>query len=156
CAAAVDRRSASSFTTRNESRTRAMSMHGRMCPEVAMRSRLLLLAPILCGLIALSPHAQAPDGSALTGIVTGPSDDGPLEGVLVGAKKSGSTITTTVATDRTGRYRFPQSRLEPGQYALRIAAVGYEVEAPATADVTARATATVDLKLRKARDVAAQ
>jgi len=125
-----------------------------------MRSRLTLLA-LACGLIALSPqrldplHAEAPDDSSLTGQVTA-GDDGPLEGVLVGAKKTGSTITTTVVTDRRGRYRFPQSRLAPGSYALRITAVGYELDAPATADVAAGMTATVDLKLRKARDVAAQ
>src|SRR5262249_49099997 len=129
--------------------------HGRMCPEVAMRSRLLLLAPILCGLITLSPHAQAQDGTALSGVVTA-GDEGALEGVLVGAKKIGSTITTTVVTDRSGRYRFPQSRLEPGQYALRIAAVGYELDGPANVDVASRKTATADLKLRKARDIAAQ
>src|SRR5205823_245202 len=135
--------------------------HGRMCPEVAMRSRLLFLATVLCGLIAFSPHPRsllaAQDqggGIALTGQVS--ADAGPLEGVLVGAKKTGSTITTTVVTDRSGRYRFPQSRLEPGTYALRITAVGYELESPATADVAARTTTTADLKLRKARDVAAQ
>src|SRR5438132_11635306 len=120
-----------------------------MCPEVAMRSRLLLLATILSGLNALSPQrlsplqAQSPDDVALSGQVTA-GDEGALEGVLVGAKKTGSTITTTVVTDRSGRYRFPQSRIEPGQYALRITAVGYELESPATADVAARKTATVD------------
>jgi len=125
-----------------------------------MRARLLILAPMVCGLIALSPahldrlRAQAPDGAALTGVVT--SDEGPLEGVLVSAKKSGSTITTTVVTDRSGRYRFPASRLEPGAYSLRIRAVGYDLDAPATADITARKTTTAGLKLGKARDVAAQ
>ncbi len=39
-----------------------------------------------------------------------------MEGVLVTAKKAGSTIATTVVTDKDGRYSFPASRLEPGDY----------------------------------------
>jgi imidazolonepropionase-like amidohydrolase/streptogramin lyase len=131
-----------------------------MCPEVAMRARLLLLAPVVCGVIVLSParldplHAQPSEGAALTGAVG--ADEGPLEGVLVSAKKTGSTITTTVVTDRSGRYRFPASRLEPGEYSVRVRASGYDLETPATADVVARKTTTANLKLRAARDVAAQ
>jgi virginiamycin B lyase len=127
-----------------------------------MRSRLLLLAPVVCGLIALSPHAwdrplQAqprPDDTALAGLVSA-ADEGPLEGVLVSVRKSGSTITTTVVTDQSGRYRFPRARLEPGKYDMRIKATGYDLEASSTPIVAARTT-TADLKLRKARDVAAQ
>src|SRR5262245_1240426 len=132
-------------------------------PEVAMRSRLLLVVPVVCGLIALRAasldrplHAQQrPDEVALTGIVTA-ADEGPLEGVLVSAKKTGSTITVTVVSDQSGRYRFPRARLGAGQYALRIKATGYDLETSAPATVSAAKTATVDLKLRKARDVAAQ
>jgi virginiamycin B lyase len=132
-----------------------------MRAEVVMRSRLLSVALILAGLFALSPlpsrslHAQPADAAALTGLITA-VDEGPLEGVLVSAKKTGSTITTTVVTDASGRYRFPRSRLEPGPYALRIKATGYDLDTAATAAVTAARTATVDLKLRKARDAAAQ
>ncbi|HKB11045.1 MAG TPA: carboxypeptidase-like regulatory domain-containing protein, partial [Vicinamibacterales bacterium] len=94
-----------------------------------MRSRLLLVVPVVCGLIALRAasldrplHAQQrPDEVALTGIVTA-ADEGPLEGVLVSAKKTGSTITVTVVSDQSGRYRFPRARLGAGQYALRIKA----------------------------------
>jgi imidazolonepropionase-like amidohydrolase/streptogramin lyase len=132
-----------------------------MCPEVVMRSRLLLVVPVVCGLIAVwasrvgPVHAQSPDRAALTGLVT-TADEGPLEGVLVSAKKNGSTITTTVVTDQSGRYRFPQARLESGQYALRVKATGYDLDASPTVKVDAAATATLDLKLRKSRDVAAQ
>jgi virginiamycin B lyase len=128
-----------------------------------MRSRLLLVAPVVCGLIALSPLSvdrplqaqQRPDEAALTGLVSA-AEEGPLEGVLVSVKKTGSTITTTVVTDQSGRYRFPRSRLEPGQYALRIKATGYDLDAPPTPTVAAAKATTADLKLRKARDVAAQ
>ena len=47
-----------------------------------------------------------------------------MEGVLVSAKKTGSTITTTVVTDEKGRYQFPAVRLAPGHYAMRIRATG--------------------------------
>ena len=47
-----------------------------------------------------------------------------MEGVLVSAKKTGSTITTTVVTDEKGHYAFPASRLQPGHYDMTIRAVG--------------------------------
>ena len=64
---------------------------------------------------------------ALSGQVTS-AEEGAMEGVLVSAKKAGSTITITVVSDRDGRYSFPASKLEPGQYALRIRAVGYDLD----------------------------
>ena len=39
-----------------------------------------------------------------------------MEGVLVSAKKAGSSITVTVVTDAQGRFSFPANRVEPGQY----------------------------------------
>ena len=122
-----------------------------------MRSRLLVVALVVSGLFALWPvpagplHAQPADAAALTGLVAA-ADEGPLEGVLVSAKKTNSTVTPTAVTDAAGRYRFPRSRIEPGQYALRIKATGYDLDAAATATVTAAKTATVDLKLSGAVD----
>src|SRR5450631_2267627 len=91
-------------------------------------------------------------------VLTGKVSAGPeaLEGVLVSAKRTGSTVTVTVVSDRDGRYRFPASRLEPGQYALTIRAVGYELANSAPVSVTAEKTATADLSLRKAEDIASQ
>ncbi len=79
-----------------------------------------------------------------------------MEGVLVSARKTGSTITTTVVTDAQGRYRFPRARLEPGQYALRIRATGYDLANPSSAVVTAGQSAAADLTLKKTTDLAAQ
>ncbi len=59
---------------------------------------------------------------ALTGHVSS-VEEGRMEGVLVGAKKAGSTITITVVSDADGEYRFPSSKIGPGEYALRIRAV---------------------------------
>ena len=126
-----------------------------------MRLRFLLCLTLAGGAIVLSHtrvgpvHAQAGPQPAVTGLVSSP-EDGPLEGVLVSARKAGSPITITVATDEQGRYRFPQARLEPGQYALRIRAVGYDLEGAGTVNVVARQTTTADLKLRKAQDLASQ
>src|SRR5579883_1341830 len=93
--------------------------------------------------------------TALTGQVTS-AVEGRMEGVLVSAKKANSTITVTVVTDDQGQYRFPAAKLEPGQYSLRIRAVGYDMDAPHTVDVFAGKTATADLKLVSAHDLAAQ
>ena len=92
---------------------------------------------------------------ALTGQVTS-AEEGPMEGVLVSARRAGSTITITVASDAQGRYGFPASRLEPGQYTLRIRAVGYDLDSAAAVDVDAQKPRVADLKLRKTEDLASQ
>ena len=125
-----------------------------------MRSAVLWLGPVVCAVMFLSTPvpplgARAPDAIALSGRVTS-ADEGQMEGVLVSARKSGSPVTTTVVSDREGRYRFPASRLEPGEYALRVRAAGYELERDTTANVTSQKTATADLPLQHARDLASQ
>src|SRR5258707_10662540 len=85
----------------------------------------------------------------LAGQVTS-KEEGPMEGVLVSAKRAGSTITVTVVSDAKGRYEFPAARLAPGKYSLKVRAAGYdlarEVSVPGTAN----------LELRKTKDLAAQ
>ena len=92
---------------------------------------------------------------ALTGRIAS-AQEGAMEGVLVSAQRDGSPISVTVVTDRDGRYGFPADRLPPGHYSLRIRAIGYELGAPAVADVATGATATADLKLRKLDDISPQ
>ncbi|TMB71505.1 MAG: hypothetical protein E6J54_12010 [Deltaproteobacteria bacterium] len=70
--------------------------------------------------------AASSPGAALTGEVSS-QEEGRMEGVLVSAKRDGSTVTITVVSDAQGRYRFPSSKLEPGRYSLHIRAVGYEL-----------------------------
>jgi streptogramin lyase len=96
-------------------------------------------------------HAQAP--AALAGKVSS-AEEGAMEGVLVSAKKAGSTITVTVVSDADGRYSFPAKKLSPGQYSLRVRAAGYELESPTTIQVGKSTVA--DLNLRKTADLAAQ
>ena len=126
-----------------------------------MRLRSLICVTIAGVTIVLSQTrvspllAQGDPQTAVTGRVTS-ADDGPLEGVLVSARKADSSITVTVVTDQQGQYRFPRTRLEPGRYALGIRAAGYDLDGPDTVDVAAHQTATADLKVRKARDLASQ
>ena len=75
-----------------------------------------------------------------------------MEGVLVSARRTGSTITYTVVSGRDGRFAFPGGSLSAGRQELSIRAVGYELEAPAATD----AGASVDLRLRRSKDLAAQ
>lgn len=92
---------------------------------------------------------------ALTGRVSS-SQEGMMEGVLVSAQRSGSPISVTVVTNEAGRYSFPAGRLPPGHYALRIRAVGYELDGPGSVDVAAKGTVTADLRLQPAADLASQ
>jgi virginiamycin B lyase len=97
--------------------------------------------------------ATEPQG-AIAGAVTSAAD-GNMEGVLVTARRAGSTMATTVVSDASGRYSFPASRLFAGHYVLSIHAVGYDLSEPAAADVGS-GTATADLKLVPTHDLPAQ
>ena len=125
-----------------------------------MQNRRILLAAV--GLVAAlsfaisgSLRGQALTGVALTGQVSS-QEEGPMEGVVVSAKRAGSTVTISVVSDAQGRYRFPRERLEQGQYALTMRAVGYDLEDPGPVEVTAQKTASADLKLRKAKNLTPQ
>jgi virginiamycin B lyase len=125
-----------------------------------MRTRNLWLAAVASTAVFLSGAAPSDVEAqslqpALTGQVAAP-EGGALEGVLVSAQKSQSPITITVVSDRNGRFSFPAAKLESGHYALRIRASGYELDGPQSAEVAEHKTANVDLRLRKAADLAAQ
>jgi streptogramin lyase len=117
--------------------------------------RTVIFGILAAGIVTFAQVPQNPSSIALTGQVSS-VEEGRMEGVLVSAKKSGSTITVTVISDEQGRYRFPSSRLTPGRYSLGIRAVGYDLDGPRTVDVAAGPAATADLKLTKARDLASQ
>src|SRR6202166_5134211 len=80
-------------------------------------------------------HAEPQTASALSGQVTS-AEEGPMEGVVVSAKKDGSTIIISVVTNAAGRFAFPVARLEPGHYALKARAAGYELDGAVAADVS--------------------
>src|SRR5215471_4447926 len=113
------------------------------------------LAIVLFQLATGNPWAAAEVPVALAGQVTS-ADEGAMEGVVVSARKDGSTITVSVITNAQGRYSFPGARLEPGRYSLKIRAAGYELEGAGMAEVAAGKTTSADLKLGRTRNLPAQ
>jgi streptogramin lyase len=105
--------------------------------------------------LAASHPVSAQNGVALTGQVSS-AEEGAMEGVVVSAKKPGSIVQVSVMTDAQGRYRFPEDRLEPGDYTITIRAVGYDAAAPTTATVATEKTANADIKLQKTKNLASQ
>jgi virginiamycin B lyase len=99
--------------------------------------------------------AQSQPAAALSGTVSSVKE-GLMEGVVVSVRKAGSPITTSVATDEKGRFSFPAGRLPPGQYALSIRAIGYDLEDPRSADVDAKQAANIDIKLAPTKNLAKQ
>ena len=100
-------------------------------------------------------RADGSPGAALTGQVSS-EKEGLMEGVVVGAKKDGSTITIDVFSDEKGRYAFPAAKLEPGHYALKIRAAGYELDGPKAVDVVAGKATKADIKLKPTENLSAQ
>jgi virginiamycin B lyase len=113
------------------------------------------LAAALIHQVPSPTQAEDAASAALTGLVTSDAE-GAMEGVVVTAHKDGSIVSVSVTTDAQGRYAFPDNRLEPGHYGIAIRAVGYDLNAPAAGDVAAEKTTTVDLKLKKTRNLASQ
>jgi virginiamycin B lyase len=111
------------------------------------RALLSTIAAMVFFILQTAAHAQTP--AALSGRVSS-QEEGTMEGVVVRAKKAGSTMTVSVVSDAQGRYSFPLNRLDAGQYALSIRAAGYMLEGPASVTIGAQKNAAADLKLRKA------
>jgi streptogramin lyase len=112
---------------------------------------------LVAGAIASAPafHANSQAPIALTGQVRSLAE-GAMEGVVVSAKREGSTITVSVVTDNKGQFSFPATKLEPGHHAIAIRAVGYELDGAKTAEVAAGSTTTVNLDLRPTRNLSRQ
>jgi virginiamycin B lyase len=124
-----------------------------------MRMKRVLLSTAAGLAIAGLAAAVAQAEPGLSGQVTGA--DGPMEGVLVTAKKAGATIAYTVVSDAQGRYSFPAGKIDGGDYTLRIRATGYDLDGAGRdgalkAAVDGATPATADLRLKKTRDLAGQ
>jgi streptogramin lyase len=119
-----------------------------------MPLKSLLLVTTASLALMTAAQAQTLSGQSLSGQVSSEAE-GMMEGVLVSAKKDGSTVTTTVVSNEKGAFSFPAGRLEPGKYTITIRAAGYTLAGPKSVDVTAAGT-TADVKLNKVRSVATQ
>ena len=94
-----------------------------------MQARLVL-SILATGAVAMGAHSAAAQNrsAALTGQVTSDAE-GTMEGVVVSARKAGSTVTMSVMSDAQGRYSFPADRLSSGKYTIAIRAAGYDLAA---------------------------
>ena len=108
----------------------------------------------LCGSATLVP-ASAQSAAALAGHVSS-AEEGMMEGVVVSARKDGSTVTYSVVSDDQGHFSFPASKLDPGHYTLAARAVGYDLDGPTSVDVTSGAPADADMKLKKTKNLSHQ
>src|SRR5579872_4985326 len=132
---------------RNPTEARRSMMNRTNLLSGTLRRAALLIALIALVLAQIPSHsAQKEQNAALIGKVTSNAESA-MEGVIVGAKLEGSTITTWVVSNAQGQYSFPRDRMEPGKYAIKIRAVGYEL--PNTSVDVATQTTRLDLQLNK-------
>ena len=90
-----------------------------------------------CAVLLVATAAHAAD-QMLSGAIATPSGQ-KLDGVTVSAKREGSTITTSVYTDKAGDYFFPP--LPAGKYRVWAQAIGFE-----------RSNGAVDLSAARRQD----
>ncbi len=125
---------------------------------MSKRFFIIALAAIVIGAGTLVPtpvKAQSSDSVALSGIVSS-QQEGLMEGVVVSARRDGANFTVSVVSDAQGKYNFPRTHLEPGTYTLTIRAVGYDLDGSGIVEIAGGKPSTANLKLVKARDLAAQ
>jgi virginiamycin B lyase len=109
----------------------------------------------LAALLVGAGGANAQTKTALAGKVSS-AQEAAMEGVVISAKQAGSTITVSVVSDEQGHYSFPADRLAPGHYAIKIRAIGYDLDGAGDADVAADKTTTADLRLKKTKNLVSQ
>ncbi len=119
------------------------------------RSVMPVLGALVLVAAVVTPELAAQKGVALRGTVRS-AQEGTMEGVVVTVRRQGANHTVSVATDARGRYTFPATHLSAGTYALAIRASGYDLNDAPGAAVEAGKTATADLTLAPARDLASQ
>jgi streptogramin lyase len=119
--------------------------------RLGLRLWLMLGISFLIGLSV----PRAATHVALTGIVSSDAE-GPMDGVLVSAKRVNTIVTVTVVTDKDGRYAFPEGRLAPGDYQISIRAVGYDPATPNLTVSVGKQRNKADIKLNKTKNLAAQ
>ena len=74
-----------------------------------MKKIIFVVGLAIIAVLATSVKGAGPS-AALSGVVSSQAE-GPMEGVVVTAKRAGSTIAVSVVTDKAGLYSFPANRL---------------------------------------------
>src|SRR5277367_3151347 len=107
----LSRRSERTPTRRRPKSRNSAWVNPKGVMEMRGKPKCKLVLPILCvmlfALVSKEAHAKPSASAALVGQVSSQAE-GPMEGVLVSAKKEGSTITITVVSDAQGQYSFPR------------------------------------------------
>lgn len=104
---------------------------------------------------AATPPVSAQGGDAIAGVVSS-QEEGKMEGVVVSARRDGANVAVSVVSDKSGKYAFPRTHLEPGTYKVTTRAVGFDLADPGAVTVAAGKTAKTDLKLSKTKDLNSQ
>ncbi len=112
-----------------------------------------ITAAVFAFIVFAVSDAAAQSPAALTGKVSS-AEEGAMEGVVVSAKRG--IVTISVVSNGNGEFSVPKSKLGAGDYALSIRANGYDLESPKAVTVADDKPSNVDLKLVKAKNLAAQ
>ena len=121
-----------------------------------MTRHLFAIAALALAFAGVHPGTALAQGSAALHGQVSSAEEGFMEGVVVSAKKAGSTVTTSVVSDAQGRFSFPSGKLGSGSFSLKIRATGYELDGPGLVEITLALPVAVELKLRKVRDITPQ
>jgi len=116
-----------------------------------MKTRLTSLMAA-AALVTVFGHVPAL-AQSLTGTVASAAE-GAMEGVVISAKKG--IVTVSVVSNAKGEFSFPAGKLGAGDYTLSIRAAGYDLEGPSTVTVAGDKPVSLDLKLTKTKNLAAQ
>jgi streptogramin lyase len=121
-----------------------------------VKKKMCLVAVGVVACLWLQIPAFSQSSVSLTGVVSSDAE-GPMEGVVVSAKRVEGKITVSVVSDQKGRYGFPAGRLAAGEYEIRIRAIGYDAaDSHIIASVKKQGTTRANIKLNKTQDLAAQ
>jgi len=88
------------------------------------RLSLMLGIVLIAATVAISPAAQSARAPAVIQGTVKSADGSPMEGVVISARAADKSFTTSVFSDRQGKYAFPP--LDSGQYKVWAQAVGFE------------------------------
>ncbi len=121
-----------------------------------MKTRLtsLMAATALAVVIGQAPALAQGLTGKVSSAAEGANGSENLEGVVISAKKG--IVTVSVVSNAKGEFSFPAGKLGAGDYALSIRAAGYDLEAPTTVTIAGDKPASLDLKLTKTKNLAAQ